>query len=227
MGQFTLVEMWHSMGLLAKTVFLTLIALSVWSLAVGVERYFYFKKVQKTSRVFLKMIEKYLSQGKLEDAIELAKNKKFKDSHIAQVLYAGLQELTSQQDMGANYEEKLESAKRAIERATAQGVQKLRRGMTVLATVGATSPFIGLFGTVFGIINAFQGMAVTGSGGIGAIAAGIAEALVTTGTGIGVALPAVWFFNFYIARIGIFTDEMSNASSELIDYFVKNYKKGA
>jgi biopolymer transport protein ExbB/biopolymer transport protein TolQ len=227
MGQFTLVAMWQSMGLLAKTVFLTLIALSVWSLAVGVERYFYFKKVQKTSRVFLKMIEKYLSQGKLEDAIELAKNKKFKDSHIAQVLYAGLQELTSQQDMGANYEEKLESAKRAIERATAQGVQKLRRGMTVLATVGATSPFIGLFGTVFGIINAFQGMAATGSGGIGAIAAGIAEALVTTGTGIGVALPAVWFFNFYIARIGIFTDEMSNASSELIDYFVKNYKKGA
>ncbi len=226
MGQFTLVEMWHSMGLLAKTVFLTLIFLSVWSLAVGIERYFYYKKVQKQSRAFLKMIEKYLSQGKLQEAIELAKNKKFKDSHIAQVLYAGLQELTSQDDMGASYDEKIEAAKRAIERATAQGTQKLRRGMTVLATVGATSPFIGLFGTVFGIINAFQGMAVTGSGGIGAVAAGIAEALVTTGTGIGVALPAVWFFNFYIARIGIFGDEMANASSELIDYFVKNYKKG-
>ncbi len=226
MGQFTLVEMWHSMGLLAKTVFLTLITLSVWSLAVGIERYFYYKKVQKQSRAFLKMIEKYLSQGKLQEAIELAKNKKFKDSHIAQVLYAGLQELTSQDDMGASYDEKIEAAKRAIERATAQGTQKLKRGMTVLATVGATAPFIGLFGTVFGIINAFQGMAVTGSGGIGAVAAGIAEALVTTGTGIGVALPAVWFFNFYIARIGIFTDEMANASSELIDYFVKNYKKG-
>ena len=226
MGQFTLVEMWHSMGLLAKIVFLTLITLSVWSLAVGVERFLYYKKVQKQSRLFLKTIEKYLSQGKLQEAIELAKNKKFKDSHIAQVLYAGLQELTSQDDMGASYDEKIEAAKRAIERATAQGTQRLKRGMTVLATVGATAPFIGLFGTVFGIINAFQGMAVTGSGGIGAVAAGIAEALVTTGTGIGVALPAVWFFNFYIARIGIFTDEMANASSELIDYFVKNYKKG-
>jgi biopolymer transport protein ExbB/biopolymer transport protein TolQ len=97
--------------------------------------------------------------------------------------------------------------------------------MTILATVGATAPFVGLFGTVFGIINAFQGMAATGSGGIGAVAAGIAEALVTTGTGIGVAIPAVWFFNLFTARIEIFTNEMGNAASELIDFFIKKHGK--
>jgi len=226
MGEFTLAGMWQQMGLLAKTVFVILILCSVWSFAVGIERFIHYLKVQKQSRVFIKMFEKYLSQGKVDDAIELAKNQKFKNSHVAQVLYAGLEELAAQEDIGASYQEKIESAKRAIERASSQKVQSLSRGMTVLATVGATAPFIGLFGTVFGIINAFQGMAITGSGGLGSVAAGIAEALVTTGTGIGVALPAVWFFNFYIAKVGVFSDEMSNAASELIDYFVKKHSKG-
>ena len=225
MGEFTFIGMWHSMGVLAKTVFITLIIFSVWSLAVGIERYFFYKRTQKQSSLFLKMVEKYLSEGKMEEAIELAKNKKFKDSHVAQVLYAGLQELTSQEAMGASYEEKIESAKRAIERARVMRIEKLKRGMTILATVGATAPFVGLFGTVFGIINAFQGMAATGSGGIGAVAAGIAEALVTTGTGIGVAIPAVWFFNLFTASIEIFTNEMGNAASELIDFFIKKHGK--
>ena len=93
-------------------------------------------------------------------------------------------------------EEVVESAKRAIERATIKGVQEFKRGLNGLATIGSTGPFVGLFGTVFGIITAFQGMSVSGSGGIGAVAGGIAEALITTGFGIIVAVVAVWFFNY-------------------------------
>jgi biopolymer transport protein ExbB/biopolymer transport protein TolQ len=98
---------------------------------------------------------------------------------------------------------------------------EFRRGLNGLATIGSTGPFVGLFGTVFGVITAFQGMATAGSAGIGAVAAGIAEALITTGFGILVAVIAVMFFNFLLNKVDIFTGEMANASSELIDHYIK------
>jgi biopolymer transport protein ExbB/biopolymer transport protein TolQ len=115
----------------------------------------------------------------------------------------------------------MEAAHRAIERATALNLTDLKRGLSGLATIGATAPFVGLLGTVIGIINAFRGMALTGSGGIGAISAGIAEALVTTAVGLFVAIPAVWAFNYLTTRVESFTVEMDNSASELIDYMAK------
>ena len=100
----------------------------------------------------------------------------------------------------------------------------MRKGLSGLATIGTTAPFIGLFGTVIGIINAFRGMAMTGSGGIAAVSTGIAEALVTTALGLFVAIPAVWLFNIF-NKIERFQVEMSNSASELIDYFIK--RRGA
>jgi biopolymer transport protein ExbB/TolQ len=100
--------------------------------------------------------------------------------------------------------------------------QELRRGLPVLATIATSAPFIGLFGTIFGIINAFRGMQLTGSGGIGAVAGGISEALVTTAIGIGVAVLALWCFNTLNSRIEIYDIEMSNTSSQVIDYFIKS-----
>ena len=94
-------------------------------------------------------------------------------------------------------------------------------GLAVLATVGATAPFVGLLGTVVGIITAFQGIAATGSGGLGAVSAGISEALVETALGLVVAIPAVWFYNYLTGRIEYFNVEMDNSSSELVDYFIK------
>ncbi|HEX7190677.1 MAG TPA: MotA/TolQ/ExbB proton channel family protein, partial [Thermoanaerobaculia bacterium] len=91
-----------------------------------------------------------------------------------------------------------------------------------LATISTTAPFVGLFGTVAGIIHAFQGMAITGSGGLGAVSAGIAEALVTTAFGLFVAIPAVWLYNYFLNKVDRFTVEMSNSSSQLVDYFIKN-----
>jgi biopolymer transport protein ExbB/TolQ len=97
--------------------------------------------------------------------------------------------------------------------------------MSVLATIATSAPFIGLFGTIFGIINAFRGMALTGSGGIGAVAAGIAEALVTTAFGIAVAVIALWFYNLLNARIEVYEAEMSNTASQIVDFFVRQEKK--
>lgn len=217
--EWSLIELWHSMGYIAKGVAIILLSLSVWSLALGVERFLYYNKIKKQSKILAPKLAKLLKEGKLEEAISLATSKQFRLSHLGKVVAAGLQEYQNQEEMGANHEQRIEAARRAIERATVQVNKELKRGLNALATIGSTSPFIGLFGTVFGIINAFRGMAVTGSGGIGAVAAGIAEALITTGLGIGIAVPAVWFYNFYIAKVDVFTAEMANAGSELIDYF--------
>ena len=97
----------------------------------------------------------------------------------------------------------------------------LKKGVNSLATIGTTAPFVGLLGTVVGVINAFTGIAATGSGGIGAVSAGIAEALVETALGLVVAIPAVWFYNYLTGRLEYFNVEMDNSSSEMVDYFVK------
>ncbi len=225
--QFSFTEMFESMGLIAKTVVFILLLFSVYSFACGIERIIVFSKAKKQSRILLRLISKLWQEGKIEESIKLSSDKKFKNSHLAKVIVAGLNELKFQQDSEASYVEQVESAKRAIERSTIKGVQEFRRGINALATVGSTAPFVGLFGTVFGIINAFQSMSVSGSGGIGAVSAGISEALITTGLGIGVAVIAVWFFNSLLNKIDVFTGEMSNASSELIDHFIKLKNRGA
>ena len=123
--------------------------------------------------------------------------------------------------------EVVEAASRAVERSTLLTVSDFKKGVGSLATIATTAPFIGLFGTVIGIINAFRGMALTGSGGIGAVSAGISEALVTTALGLFVAIPAAWMFNVFTNKIERLQVEMSNSSSELIDFFMKKQKRNA
>lgn len=224
---FELTHMWESMGFIPKLVVVILLLMSVYAIAVGVERLIVFNKAKKQSQILLRLISKLWQEGKIEESIKLSSDKKFKNSHLAKVLVAGLNELQFQEDTKAPYTERVEAAKRAIERATIKGVLEFKRGLNALATIGSTGPFVGLFGTVFGIITAFQSMAVSGSGGIGTVAQGIAEALITTGAGIGVAVIAVWFFNFLLNKIDIFSGEMANASSELIDHFIKLKNQGA
>jgi biopolymer transport protein ExbB len=216
-----LMEMWNSMSFVPRAVVFTLVFMSVYCFATGIERAIVFSKAKKQSRDLLKLISGLWREGKVEESVKLASDKRFKNSHLAKVLVAGLNELQFQQDSKSGHAEVVEAAKRAIERATIKGVQEFKRGLNGLATIGSTGPFVGLFGTVFGIITAFQGMKVSGSGGIGAVAGGIAEALITTGFGIIVAVVAVWFFNVLLNRVDVFTGEMANASSELIDHFIK------
>src|SRR5690606_11770911 len=120
-----------------------------------------------------------------------------------------------------NRDEVLDTVRRAIQRATALTAADLKKGVSVLATIGSTAPFVGLLGTVIGVINAFVGIASAGgSSGIGAVSAGIAEALIETALGLFVAIPAVWFYNYLTGRIEHFNVEMDNSSSELVDWFI-------
>ena len=215
--QISLLELWSKMGFLAKSVVWVLAIMSIWSLWVAVDKWILFRRAKKQSLLFVTKVGNLLKQNKLDDCINLAKL--YKNSHLAKVFSAALLEFKA--DASGNSYNIIEAAKRAIERATAKTNAEMKKGMGSLATIGATAPFVGLFGTVVGIINAFKGMATTGSGGISAVAGGIAEALVTTAFGLFVAIPAVWFYNYFQNKIDLLGVEMSNASSELVDHFIK------
>ncbi len=219
---FSLLDIWQHMGFTAKAVNFVMLIMSIYSLSVMIERYMTYRKAKKQSRAYAPKVAKLLKEGKVQEAIKISSGKDVKNSHLAKVLLAGLNEYEYQKETGSvNRDEMMEAAHRAIERATALNLTDLKRGLSGLATVGATAPFVGLFGTVAGIINAFRGMALTGSGGIGAVSAGIAEALVATAFGLFVAIPAVWAFNYLTTRLEGFTVEMDNSASELIDYMAK------
>jgi len=219
---FSLIDMYNTMGPTAKFIVLVLALMSVYSLSVMIERFLTYRKAKKQSRAYAPKVAKLLKDGKVQEAIKISSGKEVRNSHLAKVLLAGLQEYEYQKETGGGTrDDMMEAAHRAIERATALNLTDLKRGLSGLATIGATAPFVGLLGTVIGIINAFRGMALTGSGGIGAISAGIAEALVATAVGLFVAIPAVWAFNYLTTRVESFTVEMDNSASELIDYMAK------
>jgi biopolymer transport protein ExbB/TolQ len=223
---FNPVDLWNTMTPLAKGVAVLLILMSIYSLTVAIERWIFFSKAKKQSLAFAKLVTLHLKQDKLLEAIE--SSKKYKQSHLARVVSAGLYEFSHDLQSGSadiSGHDPIEAAERAIEREALMTTADMRRGLSGLATIGTTAPFIGLFGTVIGIINAFRGMAMTGSGGIAAVSTGIAEALITTALGLFVAIPAVWLFNIFTNKIERFQVEMSNSASELIDYFIK--RRGA
>ena len=214
------VALWQSMGMIARAVTLLLLVMSVYSLTVAVERALTYRKAKKESLDFARQVTQFLKQNRPQDAIAAAR--KYKNSHLAKVVAAGLLEFQNESQLSPlTGEDVIEAARRAIERTSLITTADFKRGTGGLATIGATAPFVGLFGTVIGIINAFKGMALTGSGGIGAVSAGIAEALVTTALGLFVAIPAVWLYNYLSQKIERFQVEMSNSSSELIDFFIK------
>lgn len=204
----------------ALSIFFLLCLLSVYSLAVSVERWMTFQKAKHQSVKFALEVGQLLKQDKLREAIDLAK--KYKHSHVAKVVSAGLLEFAYEaHGAAAQGHDTVAAAERAIERSAMMTTADLKKGLGGLATIATTAPFIGLLGTVIGIINAFRGMAASGAGGLGSVSAGIAEALVTTALGLFVAIPAVWLYNLFLNKIERFQVEMSNSSSELIDYFLK------
>jgi biopolymer transport protein ExbB len=215
--------LWHHMGWVAKAVVLVLFIMSGWSIAVMIDRWMAFNSARKQSRSFAPAVAGALRDGKIDEAIKVAeRNKK---SHLAKVVTAGLMEFRAHQESGEIPGETIEASRRALERTEAIVHAELKRGLGGLATIGSTAPFVGLFGTVMGILHAFQEMSSQHATGISAVAGGIAEALVTTAFGLLVAIPAVMMFNYLTGRVEAFDVEMDNSSSELIDYFLK--RRGA
>ncbi len=216
-GTWDLRTMWGSMSIIAKAVVFILFLLSAWSLGVMIDRALMYSAARKQSRVFVQQVAGALREGKLDEAISIAeRNKK---SHIAKVVATGLSEFQSASSQVPE-NEVVDAAKRGLDRSIAIVHADMKRGLSGLATIGSTAPFVGLFGTVVGIINAFKGIEAQKATGLSAVAGGISEALVTTALGLLVAVPAVWAFNYFTNKCEAFDVEMDNSSMELINYFI-------
>ena len=217
--EFGMVAMWNNMGYIAKGVVLVLALMSIWTIKVTIDRVLLYRSAKNQSIDFLPLATQCLKGNKLPEAVELAK--KYKKSHLSRVVAAGLQEMQSESKDGVEGGLMLDAVRRSMDRESILVSAELKSGVASLATIGTTAPFIGLFGTVYGIIHAFEAMAASGSGGLASVSAGIAEALVTTAFGLFVAIPAVWIFNIFTGRVDYFVLEMNNSSSEMVDFFIK------
>jgi biopolymer transport protein ExbB len=215
----SLTDLFASMGWFAKGIVAVLMIMSIFSLTIMIQKWWNLWQAQKQTRKFAPEFSQFLEEDNLSEAVKLAEG--YKKSHVARVLGGALGEIRPLIQDGTVTVADINSAERAVEREMLMEIVLLKRGLGVLATVGATAPFVGLLGTTMGIVNAFQGMAVSGSGGIGAISAGVAEALITTAFGLLVAIPAVWAYNYFATKIDNLTAEMTYSSKEMIDYLIK------
>jgi biopolymer transport protein ExbB/biopolymer transport protein TolQ len=204
-------------------VIITLLIQSVYMIAVGIERWLTYNKAKQQSRQYAPKVAQALKTGNIDEAINISD--RHKDSHLAMVVSSGLKEFAAHQGNNEISADEMAASERALERAIAVKTAELKRGLAGLATVGSTAPFVGLFGTVVGIIGAFQALKNNESAGIGAVGGAIAEALVATAFGILVAVPAVWLFNYFTNKVTSFSVEMENSASELVDYFIKQRTK--
>ncbi len=195
--------------------------LSIWSLAVSAERLIVFVRARRQSLAFARKLDQSRREDWLDDAIEAAGQ--FPHSHLARVVSAGLTTFQKKRAKGSLPPAAVfEATERALELSSLRTTAELRRGIGTLGTIASISPFVGLFGTVVGIIHAFESLGQAGGGGgMEVVSKGIAEALVTTALGLVVAIPAAWMFNYlsqWIERLGM---EMASSSAELMDFFAE------
>jgi len=217
--ELSLIDLYQTMGAFAKGIVYTLMIMSVWSLSIAVQKWWYLRSAQSQTRKFAPEFSQFLEEDNLNEAIKLSES--YKKSHVAVVLGGALEEIRPLIQDGSVTVADINSAERAVEREMLMQIVLMKRGLAMLATTGATAPFVGLLGTTMGVVNAFQGMAAGGGGGISSIAAGISEALITTAFGLLVAIPAVWLFNYFQTKIDNITAEMTYSSKEMIDYLIK------
>jgi biopolymer transport protein ExbB/TolQ len=219
---FGIYDIAKSLTIPGWAVIIILIFMSIYIIAIGIERWLTYNGAKTQSRQFAPKVAQALKSNNIDEAINISD--RHKNSHLAMVLSSGLKEFSAHQGGDISGDE-MEASKRAIQRAIAVKTAELKRGLSGLATVGSTAPFVGLFGTVVGIIGAFVALAQTENAGIGAVGGAIAEALVATAFGIAVAVPAVWLFNYFTNKVSSFVVEMENSASELMDYFIQQRAK--
>jgi biopolymer transport protein ExbB/biopolymer transport protein TolQ len=208
------------MGLFARLVVIVMAIMSVASLVILAERLLVFMKSKRDSMAFAAKLAPVLGSGDLDAAVAAQPGKDI--GHLGRTLMAGLSAYKASAAEDAEF--CFESVARALERQAAREVANLKRGQAVLGTVASTAPFVGLLGTVMGIVTAFQLMAASGSGGLGTVSAGIAEALVTTAFGLLVAIPAVMAFNYLTSWVDSSALDMSESSNELLDIVARKLK---
>jgi len=215
----SLTELLRHVGIFGGAVIFCLALLSVFSVGMIIEKQRRFSSASGQSEKFKSEFKKFLHGGDVQNLIEAAGQ--HQNSHVAQVVSAGIAEYEAVNQNGGDPTASLDLVTSALRDAISETLIQLKRGLGFLATIGSTAPFVGLFGTVVGIINAFRSIAATGSGGMSVVSGGIAEALVSTALGIFVAIPAVVAFNHFTGRMEAFHVEMNRASSQLVNRLFK------
>src|SRR3989475_10371656 len=180
-NEFTITEMVKNMGSVAITVVIILLIMSVYSIAIMVERYLTYTAAKKQSREFAPRVAQALKNNRIEEAINISD--KHRKSHLAMVVNSGLQEFRAHEQSNEISGDEIEASKRALQRAIAIKTAEFRRGLSGLATIGSDAPLSGLFGTVFGIIYAFRGLEDAETAGIAAVAGGLFARRVLTARG--------------------------------------------
>lgn len=210
----------HAGRPLVSLTMVVLALFSVYSLAVIGERWWTFRQSRLASAGLVPRVLESVDQGNLQEALLLCE--RGQGGHVSSVLAAGLREFQplASKNPGLHADSALDramaSAREAMQRVTGAEIGRLEHRLTSLATLGNISPFVGLFGTVIGVMRAFEAISRTGSGGLGTVSAGIAEALVATAAGLFVAIPAVTAYNHFVSRVKAYATEMDGAASELL-----------
>jgi len=215
----SLTELLGHVGIFGGAVMVCLALLSVFSVGMIIDKHRRFRSASRQSEKFKQEFKKFLHGGDVQNLIEAAQP--YQSSYVAQVVLAGITEYDGVRQSGGDPVASLELVTSALRDSMSETLIQLRQGLGFLATIGSTAPFIGLFGTVVGIINAFRSIAATGSGGMSVVSGFIAEALVSTALGIFVAIPAVVAFNHFTGRIETFHVQMNRASSQLVNRLFK------
>jgi biopolymer transport protein ExbB len=222
---FDLVHIFTTMSPLSKAIFGVLLLMAVLSIGVTVERWIAFQRSGKESKLFAHAAAPLIEEWRIDEVADLAQKHRF--SALARLFAATIRRYTRAVEEGEGGMTPVELARNESERRKDQLAAELRRGMSIVATVGSISPFVGLLGTVVGIIAAFQGIGAAGSAGMSAISAGIAEALVETAFGLMVAIPAVIMFNYLTGRVATIELALARSVGELLDEMENHYGRGA
>ncbi len=209
----------QGVGIVALGVMATLLVMSILSIAIIVERSWVYRRAKRQSKLCALEASRLLRLGNLKEAQELARRPAVRDSHLARLIAAGLREW--EQDDVVDAETRLDTVRTAVQHAADEGVGELKRGLVALGTIASTAPFVGLFGTTFGIIHAFDAMGTTGIGTLTTISSGISEALITTAFGLFVAIPALWAYNGLGGRVDRFASEMERAGDQLVLFLAR------
>ena len=220
MDQLIIPALMHAGQYLVALTLAALALFSVYSLSVIGERWWTFRQARTASAGLLTRVLDEVGRGRLQGA--LADCKARRGSYLAEVLADGLRELLPLESAnpglhaGPDMDRTTFAAREAMQRSTAVEIERLEQRLTALATLGNISPFVGLFGTVIGIMRAFDAISRTGTGALASVSTGIAEALVATAAGLFVAIPAVTAYNHFVSRVKSCATEMDAAASELV-----------
>ncbi len=215
----SLIELWGTMGWFAKGIVFVLLFMSIMVATVTIRKLILLSRSRKATLRFSGPFSEALTNEDFDEAERLVESNQ--KSHLAVVFRRVFPSITFHSEDHDLSAAEIASVQRMIELNTLEQLSKFRRGLGVVATIGATAPFVGLLGTTMGVVNAFTGMAAAGSGGLAAISAGIAEALITTAFGLLVAIPAVWLYNYFINRIDYVSMEITYATKEFVDFLLR------